>query len=257
MNWSISPTRPILIALVAAGILGGDLEATAVAAGPGASRIPNVTVRTHEGKSVRFYEDLIEGKTVLINFMYANCDGICPGQTANLVQVQKTLGDRVGRDVFIYSITLDPERDDPEALMQYARAYRTKPGWEFLTGNAEDLELLRRRLGFVDPDPERDKDRSQHIGVILVGNEALSRWAACPALADPSVLVDLVDWMKGPEKTQGAERGKGNPPSCPVDRGRGKIAVEYQGQTYHVCCTVCKEKFEADPETVLASRPKQ
>jgi protein SCO1/2 len=251
MNGSISSARPIVIALVAAGALG----AGAVAAGPGASRFPNVTLRTHEGKTVRFYDDLIKGKIVLINFMYVNCDGICPGQTANLVQVQRTLGDRLGRDVFIYSITLDPKRDDPEALTQYARAYRTRPGWSFLTGDPEDIELLRRRLGFVDPDPERDKDRSNHIGVVLIGNEALSRWSACPALSDPSVLLDLVGWMKGPEKTPVAnldKKGGSTPPRCPIDRGRGTIPVTYQGRTYQVCCTGCKEKFEADPGAVLA-----
>lgn len=248
---SISFARPILLSLVVAGALEGPFETGAIADGPAAARIPNVTLRTHEGRAVRFYDDLIQGKIVLINFMYANCDGICPGQTANLVQVQKALGDRLGRDVFIYSITLDPERDTPEALAQYARSYRTRPGWEFLTGDPADIELLRRRLGFVDLNPERDKVRSQHIGIVLVGNEALSRWSACPALSHPSVLLDLVGWMRDPDHARQA--GK-NPPSCPIDRGRGKIPVTYQGRTYHVCCAVCQEKFEADPEAALGGK---
>jgi len=62
---------------------------------------PNVTVVTHEGRKARFYDDLIKDKIVTINFMYADCEGICPGITANLVKVQKVLGDRVGRDIFI------------------------------------------------------------------------------------------------------------------------------------------------------------
>src|SRR5882724_7870803 len=74
---------------------------------------PNVELTTHEGKKVRFYDDLIKDKIVVINFMYAQCEGICPGITANLVKVQKILEDRVGRDIFMYSITLKPEEDSP------------------------------------------------------------------------------------------------------------------------------------------------
>ena len=106
---------------------------------------PNVTLTTHEGKKVRFYDDLIKDKIILINFMYVKCDGICPGTTANLVNVQKMLGDRVGRDIFMYSITLKPEEDTPEVLNRYAKAYKTKPGWLFLTGEPKDVELLRRK----------------------------------------------------------------------------------------------------------------
>ena len=67
-------------------------ETTAPSAGPRAGYFPNVVLWTHENKTVRFYDDLIRGKIVLINFMYATCKGLCPRQTANLVQVQKALG---------------------------------------------------------------------------------------------------------------------------------------------------------------------
>src|SRR5688500_8895652 len=90
---------------------------------------PNVVLTTHEGKKVRFYDDLIKDKIVLINFMYVKCEGICPGTTANLAKVQKLLGKRVGKDIFMYSITLKPEEDTPEALRRYAKAYQVGPGW--------------------------------------------------------------------------------------------------------------------------------
>src|ERR1044072_2557808 len=77
---------------------------------------PNFELTTHEGKKVRFYDDLIKDKIIVINFMYAQCEGICPGITTNLVKVQKLLGDRVGKDIFMYSFTLKPEQDTPEAL---------------------------------------------------------------------------------------------------------------------------------------------
>lgn len=164
--------------------------------GPRAGYFPNAILRTHENKPVRFYDDLIKGKVVLINFMYTNCEGLCPRQTANLVVVQKALGDRVGRDIFMYSITLKPEEDTPKVLQEYARSNGIKPGWLFLTGKPEDVEKLRQKLGFVDSDPIVDRDKAQHIGVVLYGNEALDRWAACPALTHPEEIAKYVLWME-------------------------------------------------------------
>src|ERR1700741_2010728 len=85
---------------------------------------PNVTLTTHEGKKVKFYDDLLKDKIVIINFMYVKCEGTCPATTANLVKVQKLLGNRVGKDIFMYSITLKPEADTPKVLNAYAKAYK-------------------------------------------------------------------------------------------------------------------------------------
>jgi protein SCO1 len=167
-----------------------------VAAGPRAAYFPDVLLTDQDGKPVRFYRDLIRGKTVIINFIYTHCDGICPGTTTNLVKVQQALGARVGRDVFMYSLTLDPARDTPAVLKAYAEAYGVKPGWQFLTGAPADLERLRRRLGLVDLDPKVDRVRSQHLGMVIVGNEALDRWCAEPSLGNPRQIVTAVGWMK-------------------------------------------------------------
>jgi len=160
--------------------------------GPRAGYLPNFELTTHEGKRVRFYDDLLRGKLVLINFMYTHCSGFCPGQTANLVKVQRHLGDRVGRDVFMYSLTLDPEVDTPRVLREYAEAYDTRPGWLYLTGKPAEIEIIRRRLGFVDLDPARDVERSTHTGVVLYGYEPLDRWAACPALGEPDLMASNI-----------------------------------------------------------------
>jgi protein SCO1 len=160
---------------------------------------PNVVLTTHEGKKVRFYDDLIKDKIVILNMMYAECEGVCPGITANLAKVQKTLGKRVGQDIFMYSITLKPEHDSPKALKEYAQMHGVKPGWTFLTGDPKDIEMLRRKLGFTNPDPKLDADSSQHIGMVRYGNEPLQRWAASPGLADASWIarsVLFVDWPK-------------------------------------------------------------
>ena len=156
---------------------------------------PDITLTTHEGKKVRFYEDLIKDKVVVINMMYAECNGVCPGITANLVRVQKLFGDRMGRDVFFYSFTLKPEKDDIKALKHYADMHKVGPGWLFLTGKPSDIELLRRKLGFTNPNPELDKDTSQHIGNIRFGNEPIMQWATCPGLAKPTWIHESISWL--------------------------------------------------------------
>jgi len=86
---------------------------------------------------------------------------------------------RVGRDIFMYSITLNPRHDTPRVLKRYAGAYNVGPGWQFLTGPPDDIEFLRRKLRFTDVDPEIDKDPSRHSGNVRYGNEPLMQWAMC------------------------------------------------------------------------------
>ncbi len=174
---------------------------------------PNVTLTTHEGKKVKFYDDLMKDKIVLINFMYVKCEGTCPGTTTNLVKVQKLLGDRVGKDIFMYSITLKPEEDTPEKLAAYAKAYKVGPGWQFLTGDPKDVELLRQKLGFIDRDPVRDANKSNHIGMLRWGNEPHTLWAGCPASLPPAKIVKeigLVDWPTAEEAQKKRMGGGGD-----------------------------------------------
>jgi protein SCO1 len=160
---------------------------------------PNLVLTTHEGKQVKFYDDLVKDKIVVFNMFYAKCEGICSPVTRNLVRVQNLLGDRVGKDIFFYSFSLKPKEDTVAALKHYAEMHKVKPGWLFLTGTAEDMELLRRKLGFVDPDPEVDKDTSNHIGVLKYGNEPLERWGGCPGMQAPDAIAEAISWVDWPE----------------------------------------------------------
>jgi protein SCO1/2 len=186
-----------LALLASGGLYLGSTSRSA--AGPRAGYFPNFTLRTQDGKSVRFYDDLIAGKFVVINFIYTGCGEICPGMTANLVEVQRLLGERVGRDIFMYSITLQPELDTPAILKAYAETFDVQLGWAFLTGESADIEALRRKLGFVDPDPLLDGDIQQHIGVVKFGMEKFDRWAGAPALAPPSQIVRSILSLEGPK----------------------------------------------------------
>jgi protein SCO1 len=173
---------------------------------------PNIQLITHEGKAVRFYDDLIKDKIVLLNMMYAKCDGICMPTTMNLVKVQKLLreryGARFGREIVMYSLTLKPEQDSPEALRKYAAAHGVGPGWWFLTGTPEDMEQLRRKLGYVDLDPQVDKTKLSHTGNVRYGNEARTIWSACPGLSKPAAIAEAISWVDWPQAERAAE-GKG------------------------------------------------
>lgn len=168
---------------------------------PRAQRLPNVRLRTQDDKEVRLYEDLLRDKIFMINLFFVTCtDGACPMATANLARVQPLLGPRLGRDMFMYSITLDPVRDTPESLRAYSALFKPKPGWLFLTGAAADIERLRRALGYWDPDPVRDARKTTHAGIAMIGNEPLDRWTSCPTRAVPREIarvVSYVDWPKG------------------------------------------------------------
>lgn len=170
---------------------------------------PNLVLTTHEGRKVKFYDDLVKDKIVIFNMMYAKCEGICTPVTRNLVRLQKLLGNRVGRDIFMYSFTLKPGEDNVPALKHYAHMHKVKPGWLFLTGPAANMELLRRKLGFVDPDPELDKDVANHIGVIRYGNEPFERWGGCPAMQAPEAIAEAISWVDWPKNWAPAKVGNG------------------------------------------------
>jgi protein SCO1/2 len=163
--------------------------------GWGAEFYTNALLRTHENKTVRFYDDLIKGKIALINFMYTSCELWCPRSTAKLAKVQKMLGDRVGRDIFMYSISLKPWEDDPATLKRYAEAHGAKPGWLFLTGDDYDITTLRFKLLRLDH-PMLDFDPVQHTGMVRIINGPLTKWTMCPLGAMTHQIVDAVSWVE-------------------------------------------------------------
>jgi protein SCO1/2 len=163
-----------------------------------ASTFPNVTLYTHEGKEVKFYDDLIRHKVVAINMIYAECEGICPIATSNLVRVQNLLGDRVGRDLFMYSLTLQPELDTPQRLKEYAEMHGVKPGWLFLTGARASIQQVRYCLGFFDPNPVVDGDKATHTGMVRIGNDVYGRWTMSPALTSPEQIVATIKHVDRP-----------------------------------------------------------
>lgn len=195
--WSTGYRRWALILLMLSLAFGAVLRLASEGSGaqlPAGmkSYFPNVVLRTHDGRTVRFYDDLVKDRTVLINFMFTTCATLCPLTTANLVKVQAALGDRVGRDIFLYSITLDPGVDTPDVLRRYREAFGVKGGWTFLTGRPDEITLLRRKLGAYDPDPVIDADKTQHASLVVYGNDRTGRWGTIPGADKPERIVKAV-----------------------------------------------------------------
>jgi len=156
---------------------------------------PDVQLTTQDGARVRFY-DLIKGKTVAIELIYTSCRFACPLETARLAQVQRLLGDRMGRDVFFYSISIDPEHDTPAVLKAFAETFHAGAGWTFLTGQRADIERLARKLGlYSTPNPE---DKDGHVPALLIGNEATGDWMRASALDNPNMTATMIArWIAG------------------------------------------------------------
>lgn len=139
------------------------------------------------GERVRFYTDLMKDKTVIIDTFFATCQASCLPMNRNLAQIQEGLGDRLGKDVNILSISVDPGVDTPTLLKAYAKKLNAKPGWYFLTGDKESVEFILKKLGqFVD-------DKNNHTNIFLIGNDRTGLWKKAFGLAKSEELMKVVE----------------------------------------------------------------
>jgi protein SCO1/2 len=187
--------RRLLISVLGGAALGaaGRLQAAVERKRQAHHYFPDPVLYDQAGKPVRFYSDLLKGKIVVINMMYTVCTRICPTNIARLREVQAQLGERSGRDVHLYSLTLRPDIDSPAALAAYARQFDVVPGWSFLTGRPADIDLLRRKLGFYDTDPVADADIANHTGALRLGNVDRDRWLMIPNKTAATQVVKAID----------------------------------------------------------------
>jgi protein SCO1/2 len=144
--------------MIAAIVTAAWLHAAAAAAVPISAQrihlagpIPDVEVVDQEGRKLRFYTDLVRGKTVVVNAVYTRCTNVCPLLGHAFRDLQTALGDRQGRDVHLISISRDPENDTPEDLAAWRRRFEGKPGWTFVNG----LRRLRPAFCVQKPDIRR------------------------------------------------------------------------------------------------------
>ena len=221
---------------VLAAVLGATAASARLGAAPaaaesrwGANYFPNVALTTQDGEVVHFY-DLIKGKIVAIDLIYTTCEYNCPLETARLAQVQRLLGDRMGRDVFFYSITIDPEHDTPQVLKAYAQQYQVGPGWLFLNAKLDDVDLLSKKLGlYSEPNPE---NKDGHMPTLLIGNEATGQWIRGSALDNPQFTATMIgNWMNS---WNTAKAGKSYAEAVPLQlSGKGEYLFSTKCVTCH------------------------
>ncbi len=205
----------VLLIGLAAILEGGPAWAAPSGSPWGANYFPNVELITQDGNKVRFYDDLIKGKVFAINFIFTHCTDSCPAETAALRKVQKALGERMGRDVFFYSISIDGQRDKPEELKAYADKFHAGPGWLFLTGGKQDVTLLRQKLGMYREDGKAEKALNEHNINILMGNEAAGQWIKRSPFEDTAALVRVLGKRLQSAQTAAAPAPKPAPAAAP------------------------------------------
>ena len=147
----------------------------------------DVVLINQNGDRMRFYSDLLKGKVVIINSFFATCQGVCLPMNRNLEKVQEALGDRVGKDVHIISISVDPVVDTPASLKEYAKRLHARPGWYFLTGDKQNVDFALNKIGhFVS-------DKQDHLNILIVGNERTGLWKKALAIAPTGELVKIIE----------------------------------------------------------------
>lgn len=187
----MKPHRLVLFtafALLLAATPGhGQSAAPAPARDPALEYFSDTILVDQDGHEQRLYTDLMKDRTVLIHVGYIRCTSICPSATASLKKIQDRLGDRLGRDVHILSITIDPAHDTPALLKEHAAHLEARPGWHLLTGTPEHVETVLRKLGLWAAAPEK------HPAVLIFGNLRTGLWKKVFAMADSAEVLALAE----------------------------------------------------------------
>jgi protein SCO1/2 len=154
---------------------------------PAQKYFSDVELVNQDGEKVRFYTDVLKGKTVVVNAFFTTCTSVCPPMNRSMEKIQEALGDRVGKDVFLVSLTVDPETDTPARLKEYAAKFHAGPGWSFLTGKKENLDWALYKLG------QYVEDKNDHKTVIIIGNESTGLWKKALGIAKVEELIRIVE----------------------------------------------------------------
>jgi protein SCO1/2 len=163
------------------------MSKTPEASSPAEKYFTDVELINQDGKKVRFYSDVLKGKTVIVNAFFTTCTSVCPPMNRNMEKIQEALGERAGRDVFLVSMTVDPATDTPARLKEYAQKFHAGPGWIFLTGKKENLDWALYKLGhYVE-------NKDDHQTVLIIGNEPTGLWKKAFGMANVTELVQVVE----------------------------------------------------------------
>lgn len=156
-------------------------------------KVIDAPLRSHDNKTVRLASDVLAGKIAIIDFVYTSCTSFCPVASALMNSVRQQLGARVGKDVVLVTISVDPQRDTPARLAAYASQFHTGPGWTWLTGTRRDIDAVLKGLGAYTPNFE------DHPNMLLVGNAATGEWTRFNGLPDAKLVAERVARAGSPD----------------------------------------------------------
>jgi protein SCO1 len=154
----------------------------------------DVMLTNQDGKQLRLYTDILKGNVVIINSFYSTCNGVCRVTIPVFKQLQESLGERVGKDIRLVSITVDPDNDSPEVLRKYATGVGAKPGWDFLTGDKQTVDQVLYKFGLYT-DAKED-----HSNIFIIGNESTGLWKKVLGIAPPYEILRSVESVLDDEK---------------------------------------------------------
>lgn len=153
--------------------------------------IPDAEVFDHFGKRVRLYSDLIKGKVVLLSFFFTDCTNVCDAQGYDLSEMQTLLGNRLGKDVSLVSISMNPAHDTPQKLKHWAKVFGVKPGWTLVSGNSDEMRKMIRDFTGNEPGA-----REVHVAAVFIGDDRTGTWVSADGLAGPEELIKVIDGLK-------------------------------------------------------------
>src|SRR6266851_4862993 len=188
-NWTVAILALVFgSASISAQVAGSQAKSVGASEESAAHKyFTDVVLINQNGQKVRFYTDLLQGKVVIINSFFGTCQGSCLPMNRNLEKVQQALGDHVGKDVHIISISVDPIVDTPTSLKEYAKKLHARPGWYFLTGDKQNVDFALNKLGqFVS-------DKQDHLNIVIIGNERTGLWKKAFGLARSDEIVKVVE----------------------------------------------------------------
>ena len=197
-----APCAMLTLCLLAAGIsqamahsadehAGHDMPAKSATSESAQVKFADVALVDQTGKAVRLEPDLVSNKIVVMSFIYTSCTTVCPVVSSIMGKVQKQLGARVGTEVQLVSISIDPQRDDAKRLNEYARSFQNGPGWSWLTGSTQSVAETLKGLGTFNG------DLKSHAPLILVGDGNSRHWTRYYGFTDPAVLTREVEKLSG------------------------------------------------------------
>jgi len=179
MVLAVTPALPA----AAAGATGTDSQVAAEE--KARDYFSNLEVIDQDGQTLHFYDDVLKDKVVAINFIFTNCQGACPLMTRNMTLVRDLLGSDIGGKIHFVSISIDPVRDTPAAMKEFAETHdANQDGWSWITGNPENLAHIVKKLGSYTDDVEA------HTTMVLAANVRTAHWTKIPPNVPPNGIVE-------------------------------------------------------------------